>query len=298
MSTTLIGGLFLGSALFKLIDFLPFVIFLADALHTSLAVASAISKGIVFTEFLLGGFLVSQLHLRSFTIPASVAVLCSFSLFLIYRLAIHRGGDDCGCFGSAIAIPPLAGLVKNLAAIFLCFLISSKRTEWQHNYKVWLSWGIGFAAFAGPFLALPMRSMQQPKAIHLPIDLTPLYESMRPGYTPPEEDLRRGKHIVGFFSLECGQCRLAATIFHVLYQENMELPLFMVLNGRQNVLPAFLNQTQAEEVPYILFRGPADFIHMAGTELPAIYWIHDGIAEKRSRVNELDGNAMKQWLME
>ena len=107
-----------------------------------------------------------------------------------------------------------------------------------------------------------------------------------------------GKHIIAFMSLTCPHCRKAAKELTAIYKENPKLPLYMVLNGLQPDEKDFFNETKSEGIPHVRFTGVDDFVKMAGRYVPAIYWVNNGIKERKVSYMALSGPAMKHWAEE
>jgi glutaredoxin len=111
-------------------------------------------------------------------------------------------------------------------------------------------------------------------------------------------DLRKGKHIIAFMSLTCPHCKKAAYLLQIIYHEHPELPIYMVLQGPEQLKQKFFDETHAEHVPYILFGHTDDFMNMAGTSVPSILWVNNGVPEYKSvyAYYQLDPKFMEEWV--
>ena len=69
----------------------------------------------------------------------------------------------------------------------------------------------------------------------------------------------------------------------------------MILNGHPDQLQPFLEETKANNVPYLFYKDNDTFKEMAGDYVPAIYWINNSIVEKESNYLQLDAPLMKEW---
>lgn len=294
----LLGGLFLFSGVSKIMSFDAFAVQVMDIGVASLEMAGILSRILIGIEILLGIYLCAQLFLRPFTLPAVMAILLLFTGQLTISVLQRGNNGNCGCFGEIVYLTPVAAIAKNAVAIVITLFLYQKYRPKFYPAGEWIAAIGGMAALAAPFLIFPLSQTNKPEVISQAIDFTPLYHSANADNVPPDEDLTRGKHIVAFLSLTCDHCKKAAYTLQVIYRHKTELPIFLILNGHREDLPAFLKETQADRVPYVLFRGPGEFVRMAGLSVPAIYWVNNGIAERKSTVLQLAPEEMTRWLME
>lgn len=151
---------------------------------------------------------------------------------------------------------------------------------------------VGMAAFVLPFVFNPLDAGSEPKVTQQAIDLDPLYTS---SVVKPPMELREGKHIVAFMSLTCPHCRKAAYLMHVIHQQHPELEFFLVLAGHPDMKQEFFDNSRAADLKWMLFSGQ-DFEKMAGPSVPAIYYINNGVIERKANYNQLDPDYIKDWL--
>lgn len=294
------AAVFLFSGLSKLLSYSAFEQFtwsIMDSGIPSLSVASVIARLFIGLEVLLGLFMILHLFLRSFTYPVTIVTLIVFTIYLLFLLRKQGNEGDCGCFGEAYKMSPLAGIIKNVVMIAVTLILSKLYPYRLFKNTQWIAPIAGLIAFALPFIVMPLEGQRKPQAVNMPVNLSPLYESANPKNTPPEIDVRVGKHIVAFLSLSCKHCRKAAFQLQVMYKQNSELPIFLVLNGDPDGLDDFMKETRASIVPHHLFFGPGEFLSMSGPSVPAILWINNGVAEYKSSYYELDPAEVQRWLM-
>ncbi|NCX96604.1 MAG: hypothetical protein EBX41_09420 [Chitinophagia bacterium] len=140
----------------------------------------------------------------------------------------------------------------------------------------------------------PLTDSTAPVVNKRPINLDLLYK-----YSPtPAVDLRKGKQIIAFMSLTCPHCKKAAYLLHIIHKQHPDYPLYMVLDGAPEHKNAFFSETHAEDVPYLLYRHTEEFVDMAGSGVPSIYWFKDGQAVLKSEYAyyQLDPSYMGKWL--
>lgn len=161
--------------------------------------------------------------------------------------------------------------------------------------KEWISVFIGMAALVVPFAIWPLgEDITQAVSVSEPIDLNPLYQYT----TPPNVELRTGKHLVAFMSLTCHHCRKAAFLLEKIHHEYPDIPMFFVLTGPDAFEKDFFKETHAEDVPHIFFRSTDAFVKMAGSGVPSIYWIDNSVIERKPTYYQLDPNEMEHWFKE
>lgn len=289
---------FLFSAVSKLFAFHPFVWNVMDAGISDMTAASIVARLFIGLELLLGLFLLFHLFLRSFTYPAVVSLLVVFSVYLGLLIMRQGDGGNCGCFGEAYEMKPSAAIIKNIVMMLVAVVLAYIRPGSYYKQAVWLSATVSIASLTAPFIIFPIAGSNKPITTQEYIDLTPLYHSNNPENKPAAVELRTGKHIVVFLSLTCSHCRKAAFQLQVVKRQHPELPLFFVLNGHPDQLSDFFAETHAERVPHLLFRGAAEFQAMAGSGVPAIYYVNNSVIERTANYFQLDPKYMKQWLAE
>jgi len=261
----------------------------------SVIAAGIIARLFIGLELLLGLFLLFHIFLRQFTYPAVIAILTIFIIYLIIVLLKQGNTGNCGCFGDKLAMKPLTAIWKNVAMIAVTVLLMYIYPVKPFRYQEYLCLGLGLVAFSIPFLVNFIFISTNPEPYTKEVDLGLLYK-----YTPPPSiELRTGKHIVAFMSLTCPHCRKAAYLLHIIHQEHPDIPMFIVLDGPGAYEKPFFDETHAENVPYLYYKGHTeDFIKMAGSGVPSIIWMNNGKPEYKSvwAYYQLDPKFMEQWM--
>ncbi len=293
----LTAAVFLFSGISKLYAFESFIWNIMDAGISNLTLASVAARIFIGIEMMLGLFLLFHLFLRSFTYPAILCTLAVFSAYLILLLIRQGDSGNCGCFGDAYEMKPSAAIGKNIVLIGVTGLLYAWYPVKPYKNGVWLATITGMGSLVAPFLFFPLNNDTEPGESARPIDLSPLYHSANPLNLPPEAELRKGKHIIAFMSLTCTHCRKAAFFLQVVHRQNPDIPIFFVLNGHPDQMQPFWEETHAAKVPHILFRG-AEFQEMSGPGVPAIYYIHNSVIERKANYFQLDPQHMRKWLHE
>ena len=260
----------------------------------SIFVTGVIARMMIGMELLLGLFLLFHIYLKQFTYPAIIMVLGVFIIYLLVVILKQGNTGNCGCFGDKLAMKPLTAIWKNVIMIAVTVLLMYIYPVKPYKYQYFYCFIIGLVAFSTPFLANFMYTGTAPEKSTKQIDLNLLYK-----YTPsPSVELRTGKHIIAFMSLTCPHCKKAAYLLQIIHHEHPDIPLFMVLDGAEEHEKKFFDETHAQQVPYLLYRHTNEFIQLAGTGVPAIYWVNNGHIEYQSKYAyyQLDPKFMEEWI--
>ncbi len=291
--TVLLGGVFLVSGISKLFSMEALEWAIMDFGIPWLGVAGLLARLLIGIELVLGGFLVAHIALRRFTLPATFVLLIGFVLYLLYIYAVQGGARSCGCFGDWIELKPWQSLTKNGVMLLVTgYLLRRPRIQPYRFYRI-LAALLLIAGLATPFIVDPFFWNRQAIPIDEPISLEALYQDPAQA---PATNLREGTHLMAFLSLNCVHCQKAAFRLQTLYEQNPSWPIYFVLVGPEESLEPFFEITQARGVPYTYMEDIDAFVEMAGPSVPAIYWVRDGVKEKKSHYGQLDPIRIQQWL--
>ena len=261
----------------------------------SILATGIIARVFIGLELLLGLFLLFHIYLRRFTYPAVITILSVFIIYLLIVILKQGNTGNCGCFGDQISMKPLTAIWKNVIMIGITVLLMYIYPVKPYKHQEFYCMGLGLVAFSLPFLFNFVYTSTNPEPLNKPIDLGLLYK-----YDPaPQVELRNGKHIVAFMSLTCPHCKKAAFLLHVIHEQHPDIPIFIVLDGPEAFKDQFFKETHAEDVPNLYYaHHSADFVKMAGSGVPSIFWFNNGIAEYKSvyAYYQLDPGYMEQWL--
>jgi len=261
---------------------------------SSILAAGIVARLMIGFELLLGLFLLFHIFLKQFTYKAVIIVLSVFIIYLLVIILKQGNTGNCGCFGNSLAMKPLAAIWKNVIMIAVTVLLMFIYPVKPFKYQEFLCCLLGLVAFSTPFLVNFIYTGTNPDKYVKPINLDLLYK-----YTPaPSVELRKGKHIIAFMSLTCPHCRKAGYLLQIIHHEHPDIPIFMVLDGPDTYQKQFFDETHAENVPYLYYRHTNEFIQLAGTGVPAVYWVNNGMIEYKSTYAyyQLDPKYMEDWL--
>ena len=176
-------------------------------------------------------------------------------------------------------------------------------------YKFYNGWGIGkfanglyiiscVAAGALPFILNPVELNYSEAYLNKPednykLELDSLYVKAK--LTVPPKTLSQGKHIIAFMSLTCPHCRIASKKMHIMYEHNPNIPFYFVLNGDEENLNPFFDDTHTGDIPHCMLLGK-NFVFLAGTNMPAIYLVNNSMVEHDVNYIDLDQKEVESWL--
>lgn len=288
-----LAAVFIISGWSKLQTIEPFTWSFIDILPIGFTTASVIAHLFIGLEWLLGAWLAAHLFLKRFTYPATIGLLVLLSAYLALLIVQQGNNGNCGCFGEWLYMKPGAAILKNVVMIAVVVLLWFLYPARPYKNDVFVAMALAMAAFATPFVVSPVSIHGEGKQMNKAINLEPIYES---GIPKPSIDLKAGKHIICYFSTTCPHCKKAAYLVQILHRRYPELPIYMVLNGSDELETEFFKETNSTQVPHSLMTNTPAFTTMAGPYVPAIYWINNSVIEKETYYTELEPDLIKAWL--
>lgn len=291
----LVGAVFLYSGYSKLLSLEYFELLLLEAGLSTWQIAPFFARFLVSLELFAGLLFLLSLNPRRIPYKAGIFLLTAFSIYLILILIKDGNNENCGCFGDALPMSPLAAIIKNgLLAGALVVLDRFHAGATLKYQGITLSM-VAATLFALPFIVNPVETGANNAVAdnELPADnIDLLYQSET--NLPPAENLREGKWVVAFLSLKCSHCRLAARKLALMKKENPDLSLYFILNGDEEDLTDFLQETKSGQVPHSFFLGP-DFPALSGYRLPVVYQTDQGQIIRKINVQTLTAKGLKDW---
>ncbi|OJW84310.1 MAG: hypothetical protein BGO69_11155 [Bacteroidetes bacterium 46-16] len=258
----------------------------------SIVAAGIVARLFIGLEFLLGLLLLFHIFLRQFTYKIILVLLSVFTVYLLFVIINQGNHGNCGCFGDNIEMTPLQSVWKNVIMIIITLILIYIYPAKPYKNQEIIAVLLFMAALVTPFILNPLDLDNKPEAAHQTIDLNPLYKEA----PVPATELRTGKHIVAFMSLTCPHCRKAAYMLHVIHDKNPGIPIYILLSGSDNHEKEFFDETHAMDVPHLHVKDIEAFQKMAGPYVPAIYWVNNGIIERKANYFQLDPKYMHEWL--
>lgn len=295
------GVVFLYSGWTKLFPIEPFEYTFVDLGFINWQIAPFISRILIGFEFLIGVLLLLNLNLRQITYKLAIWTLVIFCIYLILLIIMAGNKGNCGCFGETIKMTPLQALIKNIMMLSIFFILY----KFHEGYEVPKKWSIVITlifacCLAFPFVRNPIELNYS--AVYLnkdtqnfKLELDSLYNNAT--LNIPPKSLSQGKHVIAFMSMSCPHCRIAAKKMRIIHERNPQIPMYIVLNGKDEKLKLFYEDTHAEEIPHCILNGK-NFVYLAGLDMPRIYLINNSIIEYDLNYIDLDQEELEKWLNE
>jgi hypothetical protein len=295
----LLGCVFLFSAYTKIYPIEPFEYTFVDLGIANWQLSPFMARVLIGLEFLIGALLILNIALKKIAYPIGVITLLVFCVYLIIQLLISGNTGNCGCFGVNIFMTPLQALLKNIAMLVVFVILYKYHNEWNFGkIKSYILIVVVLVSVALPFILNPIKLdyseayLNKAQANYV-LKLDTLYNNALIN-TPPKE-LSKGKWIVAFMSLTCPHCRIAAKKIRILKERDPSVQFYFVLNGKEENLNSFFDDTKTKNIPYSMLKGQ-HFIYLAGVSLPSIYMINNSIVAHEVNYITLDENEIRKWL--
>jgi methylamine utilization protein MauE len=292
------GAVFLLSAYTKLFPIEPFEYTFVELGITNWKCSVFIARFFIGFEFACGGLLILNFWLKRFTIPLVAFTLVAFIGYLIMQILHYGNSGNCGCFGTAFVFTPLQGIIKNIALLTAALFIYIFHPNFSFRFMKPITIVLVIVAFVLPFILNPYDYDAALKnysgELNYKIDLDNLYNN--PEVPSPKAELRNGKWIIAFMSLTCPHCRIAAKKLHIMKLRNPNLPIYIFLNGRDENIKPFFEDTRAENLPWSQLNGHGLFFKLAGPAVPQIDWVNNSVVENKSNYMVLQQDDIEAWL--
>jgi len=296
--SALLGLVFVYSAYTKLFPIEPFEFEIVRTTFINWEFSVWVARAIISLEFFLGALLLFSYNPK-FTNRIVIVVLVIFTLHLIFTIIKFGNTGSCGCFGEAIPLSPLQGIVKNMVLMALSFLLLKFNKFWfYHKYTLVV---VCIASVAAVFVTNPVdyeyaKTYLNQEFENFPLNLDTLYNTKNfEKIGQPKRDVRNEKVILAFLSSSCDHCRIAAKKMSVIHLRNAQIPFYFFINGDDEDIKHFKMLTGIENIESSKLNG-STFIEIAGVQLPVIYYFNKGMVEKRVNYYTLSQNHIEQWL--
>lgn len=293
------GAVFIYSGWAKLFPIEPFEYTFVDLGFINWQVAPFIARVLIGFEFLIGVLLLLNLNLYKITYKLAIGTLVFFCIYLILLIIIVGNKGNCGCFGDAIKMTPLQALVKNVMMLSLFFILYKSHKGWiiPKKYSIVLTLVVALTVVF-PFVRNPIELNYS--AVYLDkdtqnfkLELDSLYNNAK--LNIPPKTLSQGKHVIAFMSMSCPHCRIAAKKMRIIHERNSQIPMYIVLNGKDEKLKGFYDDTHTENIPHCILNGK-NFIFLAGLDMPRIFLINNSIIEFDLNYIDLDQGELEKWI--
>ena len=269
------GILFLVSATAKLFSIDSFELYLFGFGWFRLGTAYLLARLVIAAEYTLGLLLLANFCPRT-AAWASAAMLAGFTVFLA-ALALTGRRDNCNCFGEWVQMNPVQSIVKNLVLAGMLALSAGVR-PFRLRYRG-LRFGLAVVVPAAIVLIVspPDNWRYAAYESHGMVNERALHEALELGILPGS--VAEGEHVVCFFSLKCGFCKMSARKLMTLRErgEFSQAPVIAVIGrGEDTDTAPFFEETgfRADETHFI---DPKDFLRITNASMPLILVMQDSV---------------------
>ncbi len=297
LTSIILGIVFLYSGITKLYPIEPFeysFVELGAGWKSSLFLA----RLMIGFEFACSALLILNLWLKRFTIPLVAIVLLIFCGYLGLQIIKFGNTGNCGCFGTELKMTPLEGIIKNILMLGLAAIVYFFHRGFQFRFQKAVTILLITTSLVFPFILNPVNmqasSIGYEGKLNYKLDLDILYNDAT--NAPPKVELREGKWVIAFFSLTCQHCRTAAKKLHLYKKRNPEMRIHMILNGDEEKLTDFFEETRSQNISWSMFIGLENFLKLTGSpSLPQIFWVNNSTVENKSNYLLMEEDEVIEW---
>ena len=270
----LIGLIFIVSAVLKIYDIDKFEIYIYSYHFFSLNLSFLAARAVVIVELVLGVGLVSNC-LHKLMWWGSVAMLMSYTLLLIYALALGRT-DNCHCFGDFLQFNPIQSIFKNVG-LMLLFLLVYKAKEWKTPYR-WLGLCIVvLVSSIAVFAISPPDNFTQSYNPNQNLQVELLDEAL--SESPLDGlNLMNGKQVICFYSTSCEYCQMAAQKLSLM-QRFYGFPaenITYVFMGSEEGMEKFYEKSESTRYRNVLYPDVVKLLKIINGNFPTLIFMRDG----------------------
>ncbi|MBL7887902.1 MAG: DoxX family membrane protein [Bacteroidia bacterium] len=294
----LMGAVFIFSGYTKLYPIEPFEYTFVDLGFINWQIAPFIARLMIAAEFIIGILLILHINLKT-AYKLAIATLLIFCVYLILLMIIVGNKGNCGCFGTTIQMTPLHALIKNIGMLgaFAVLYKLHPGWEWKDKKRYLLLIPI-VTSLAMPFILNPVELDYSQAYLNKPeenfkLELDSLYNNAT--LNIPPKTLSEGKHVIAFMSLKCPHCRIAAKKIRIMHERNPDISFYFVLNGDEENLKPFFEDTHTETIPHCMLLGKS-FVYLAGMDMPTIYLVNNSVVEHWVNYIDLDQSEIEKWM--
>ena len=270
----LLGLVFIVSAILKVVDMDRFEIYVYSYHFFSLNFSFLAARATIILELVLGiGLISNSLHKLYWW--GSMAMLLSYTLLLIYALAIGRS-DSCHCFGDYLQLNPKQSLLKN-GFLMLLFLLIYRMKERETPFR-WLLLCLAImVSTIGVFVVSPPDNYTQNYNSDQNLQVELFDEALNEA--PLDAlNLREGKKIICFFSTSCEYCQMAAQKLSLMQQFYGFPPenIFFVFMGTEKGVAEFYEKSESVAYSYLLYDDVVKLLKINNGNFPTIVFMDNG----------------------
>ena len=298
----LLGCVFMLSAILKLIDMDSFELFIFKSFEFNWILTGVLCRLLVSIELGLGIFYIVGAQLAMTNLISGLLILL-MSFWLVYQLFLGNT-ENCHCFGEIISFSPHQALIKNI--ILLLFIGFLHKLKDPSIVLLPPKFRVGTIVFL-IIVVLLLPAIISPPDFLFPDRYTVEGVTKKINFDEIEQtpwhmsdnavDLRQGKKIVMFLSMNCEMCQKASKKAAVMNNRQGDtLPIYFIFFGKEEGMNGFWEKTTSHKFPYKIIS--ADLFFSTTKLLPTIFFLKDGKIEKVLGYRNFDDGVVKEFLNE
>ena len=270
----LIGGMFITTAIMKLLSIDNFEAYIYSFNIFSFLLSTVVARLIIMAEMLLGICLMSKM-LYKYAWWLTMLMLAGFTVFLIY-VAIFRNDTNCHCFGDIIEVDPAHSIIKNVVTMVLMLFIR-KEEDYQFKGKKWALVAAVAVSFIVPFCVFPMDAVYNKFVSPVDEVNNTTFEKILADSTMADFDIHDGNYVVAVYASGCKYCKMSAKRMSLMMeQKQLDSSRFQILIWGDSLhIQQFREETNCEKYPWYVI-SPYDAIDVVYGEFPTFILTRDG----------------------
>lgn len=290
----LIGGLFITTAVMKLISIDEFEAYIYSFNIFSFLLSTVVARLVIMAELLLGICLMSKM-LYKYAWRLTMLMLVGFTLLLIY-IAIFRNDSNCHCFGEIVELDPVHSIVKNVVTMLLMIFIR-KEEDYQFKGKKWALAAACLVSFVIPFCVFPMDAVYNKFVSPVGKVNDKVFTDIQADSMMLDFDIQEGNYVVAVFASGCKYCKMSAKKMSLMMEQHeLDSTRFQILIwGDSTHIQNFMEETNC--TPYRWYHiNPYVAIDMVYGNFPTFILTHDGQVMEGLDYRGLDENILLEHL--
>lgn len=270
----LIGGMFITTAIMKLLSIDNFEAYIYSFNIFSFLLSTVVARLVIMAEMLLGICLMSKM-LYKYAWWLTMLMLAGFTVFLIY-VAIFRNDTNCHCFGDIIEVDPAHSIIKNVVTMVLMLFIR-KEEDYQFKGKKWALVAAVAVSFIVPFCVFPMDAVYNKFVSPVDEVNNTTFEKILADSTMADFDIHDGNYVVAVYASGCKYCKMSAKRMSLMMeQKQLDSSRFQILIWGDSLhIQQFREETNCEKYPWYVI-SPYDAIDVVYGKFPTFILTRDG----------------------
>ena len=245
----LIGGLFITTAIMKLITIDEFEAYIYSFGIFNFLLSTVVARLVIMAELLLGICLMAKM-LYKYAWWLTMLMLIGFTFFLIY-VAIFRNDTNCHCFGDIVQLNPVHSIIKNVVTMVLMLFIKNE-DDYQFKGKKWALIAAVAVSFIVPFCVFPMDAVYNKFVSPVEDVNSSVFESIQADSTMANFDISKGNYVVAIYASGWKYCKMSAKRMSLMMEQNkIDSTKFQILIwGDSTHIHQFREETNCERFPW------------------------------------------------